>query len=115
MWEYDVTVAVAGSVNTLAVEVFPATHTDLSITFVDWNPLPADNELGLLRNVYILASGPAALRQVQVASKVPLAFFVHIRLLKGANGTGIAPILWGDNYVSLVPDKKREIAGTYDR
>lgn len=71
MWEYDVTEFVRPGANTLAVEVFPPTPTDLSLTFVDWNPMPADKDMGLVRDVYILASGPAALRNVQVITKVP--------------------------------------------
>ena len=39
MFEFDITdLAVPGGANTLAVEVFPPTPNDLSITFVDWNP-----------------------------------------------------------------------------
>ena len=71
-WEYDVTqFAVAGGANTLAVEIFPPTPTDLSLTFVDWNPMPADKDMGLVRDVYILASGAAALRNAQVITRVP--------------------------------------------
>jgi exo-1,4-beta-D-glucosaminidase len=53
MFEFDVTSeAVAGGVNTLAVEVFPPTQNDLTITFVDWNPMPPDKDMGLVRDVY---------------------------------------------------------------
>ena len=70
-FEFDVTAtALPGALNTLAVEVFPPGPNDLGLTFVDWNPLPADKDMGLVRDVYILTSGPAALRNVLVASKV---------------------------------------------
>jgi exo-1,4-beta-D-glucosaminidase len=67
-FEFDVTDAVAPGLNTLAVEVFPPTENDLSISFVDWNPLPANKHMGLVRDVYLLATGPVALRNAQVTS-----------------------------------------------
>jgi exo-1,4-beta-D-glucosaminidase len=70
MFEFDITnVAVPGA-NTLAVEVTPPTNTDFTITFVDWNPMPADKDMGLVRDVYILTSGPVSLRNTQVVTKV---------------------------------------------
>lgn len=71
MFEFDITeVALPGASNALAVEVFPPTPTDLTVTFVDWNPLPPDKDMGLVRDVYILTSGPAALRNSQVVTKL---------------------------------------------
>jgi exo-1,4-beta-D-glucosaminidase len=71
MFEFNITsLAVHGGDNTLAVEVFPPTPTDLSITFVDWNPMPPDKDMGLVRDVYILTSGPVAVRYPQVTTKL---------------------------------------------
>jgi exo-1,4-beta-D-glucosaminidase len=71
MFEFDITSAAKpGEENTLAVEVFPPTDTDLGITFVDWNPMPPDKDMGLVREVYILMSGPVAVRHPQVQTKV---------------------------------------------
>jgi exo-1,4-beta-D-glucosaminidase len=67
MFEFDVTeFARAGAANGLAVEVFPPGPNDLSITFVDWNPMPPDKDMGLVRDVYVLTSGPVSLRHPQV-------------------------------------------------
>ncbi len=41
--------------NILAVEVFPPEAGDFSIGFVDWNPAPPDNNMGIFRNVYLEA------------------------------------------------------------
>jgi len=74
MFEFNITdFAQPEGLNTLAVEVFPPTQNDLTITFVDWNPMPPDKDMGLVRDVYILTSGPAALRYPQVVSKVDTA------------------------------------------
>ena len=71
MFEFDITAAARpGETNTLAVEVFPPTETDLSITFVDWNPMPPDKDMGLVRDVYVLMSGPVAVRHPQVLTKL---------------------------------------------
>jgi exo-1,4-beta-D-glucosaminidase len=42
-----------------------------------------------------------------------LAFFVKLKLTKGTTGEEILPIIWDDNYISLLPGEKREITGTY--
>lgn len=174
------------------------TPDDLAITFVDWNPLPPDKDMGLYREVYVTASGPVAVRHAQVItrfdlpslsvahltvaadlinatgrtaqgtlrarighvslsetvrlepheknglSKLPrvsleisaqaqtsgasakeevtlqnptrhLAFFVHLRVLKGAGGEDVHPILWQDNYFELMPGEKRTVAARYSR
>jgi exo-1,4-beta-D-glucosaminidase len=71
MFEFDITdIALPGAANTLAVEVIPPTQNDLGLTFVDWNPMPADKDMGLVRDVYILTSGPVAMRNVQVVTHV---------------------------------------------
>jgi exo-1,4-beta-D-glucosaminidase len=42
-----------------------------------------------------------------------MAFFVRLKLDKGRGGEEILPVLWQDNYVSLMPGEKREITATY--
>ena len=73
LFEFNVTAnARPGETNTLAVEVFPPTPDSLSITWVDWNPLPPDKDMGVWREVFIAASGPIALRDPQVSTKLDL-------------------------------------------
>ena len=63
LFEFDVTAATnTGGANALAVEVFAPTPHDLGITFVDWNPLPPDKDMGLWRDVHISATGPVEIR-----------------------------------------------------
>ena len=59
-----------GAVNVLAVEVIAPTEKDLAINWVDWNPAPADKNMGLWREVYLTSSGPVVLRHPQVVSRV---------------------------------------------
>jgi exo-1,4-beta-D-glucosaminidase len=42
-----------------------------------------------------------------------LAFFVRLKVDKGAKGEEILPVVWEDNYVSLLPGEKREITARY--
>jgi exo-1,4-beta-D-glucosaminidase len=42
-----------------------------------------------------------------------LAFFVRMKVDKGKGGEEILPVVWQDNYVSLLPGEKREITATY--
>jgi len=42
-----------------------------------------------------------------------LAFFVRLKIDKGAKGEEILPVVWEDNYISLLPGEKREITASY--
>jgi exo-1,4-beta-D-glucosaminidase len=42
-----------------------------------------------------------------------LAFFVRLKVNKGKGGDEILPVLWQDNYFSLLPGEKREVTATY--
>jgi exo-1,4-beta-D-glucosaminidase len=44
-----------------------------------------------------------------------VAFMVRLWLTKGADGEDVAPILWSDNYISLLPGEEREVTGSYTR
>jgi exo-1,4-beta-D-glucosaminidase len=42
-----------------------------------------------------------------------LAFFIRLKVDRGQKGEEILPVVWEDNYVSLLPGEKREITATY--
>ena len=42
-----------------------------------------------------------------------VAFMVHLRATRNKGGTDITPILWEDNYFSLLPGEQREVAASY--
>lgn len=67
VFEFDVTGTLRpGAANALAVVVEPPRPDDLALTFVDWNPLPPDKNMGIWREVRLRAAGPVALRWPQV-------------------------------------------------
>ena len=68
-FRFDIT-SFAKENNTLAVEVFRAESGDPNIGFVDWNPRPADESMGIFREVYVSLSGQIAMEHTRVTSKV---------------------------------------------
>ena len=126
MWEFDITgVAVAGGSNTLAVEVIPPVNprTDFTITFVDWNPMPADHDMGLVRDVYIRTNGPVTVRNTQVVTHLDnpptKAHLNDCTPLKNATDQPVEGTLKGafgsvsvTKQVKLAPNEARQIAFT---
>ena len=94
MFEFDITdLALPGAANTLAVEVIPPTQNDLTITYVDWNPMPPDKDMGLVRDVYIRVSGPVSLRNSQVVTKLENPpERAHLTLYADLRNAGTQPV-----------------------
>ena len=42
-----------------------------------------------------------------------VAFFVRLKVTKGTGGPEILPVIWQDNYISLLPGEKRNITASY--
>jgi len=43
-----------------------------------------------------------------------IAFGVHLKVKKGTDGDEVLPVLWEDNYFSLLPAETREVTATYN-
>lgn len=56
--------------NILAVEVFRALPGDLNIGFADWIPRPADENMGIFREVHLNVTGNVEMTNVHVQSKL---------------------------------------------
>jgi len=70
-YEFDATKLLApGKKNAIAVAVFAPKADELGITWVDWNPAPPDKDMGIWGDVSLVISGPVAVRNLQVDSKV---------------------------------------------
>lgn len=68
-FKFDIT-RLAKRNNVLAVEVFRARPGDPNIGFVDWNPRPPDENMGIFREVYATISGKVNIEYPRVISKV---------------------------------------------
>ena len=42
-----------------------------------------------------------------------LAFFVHLAVKQGIDGLEVAPTFWEDNYLSVMPGRKRTVTGRF--
>jgi exo-1,4-beta-D-glucosaminidase len=72
-YAFDVTTLLrAGEANAIAVEVFAPEPRDLAFMWVDWNPTPADKNMGLWGDVYLTDSGPLELSNPHVVSELEL-------------------------------------------
>ena len=59
-------------------------------------------------------SGDSTMHMVTITNTgKSVAFFVHLRALKGKNGDDILPVIFSDNYISLAPGEKRVLTCTY--
>ena len=68
-FEFDVTKDIVQE-NVLAVEVFRAQPGEPNIGFVDWNPRPADESMGIYREVRVKTCGNVAVSHSAVRSRV---------------------------------------------
>ncbi len=70
--------------NVLAIEVFPPKKGEPTIGFVDWNPAPPDNNMGLWREVRIRATGDVSVEFPFVVTKLDLQTLKEARLTVSA-------------------------------
>jgi len=70
--------------NVIAVEVFPPKKGEPSIGWVDWNPAPPDNAMGLFRGVRVRATGDVSIENPFVVTKLNLETFAEARLTVSA-------------------------------
>jgi exo-1,4-beta-D-glucosaminidase len=61
--------------NVLAVEVFPPKPGEPTVGWVDWNPAPPDNAMGLFREVRVRATGDVSIENPFVVTKLDLPAF----------------------------------------
>ncbi len=66
-YEFDVTTHLQEK-NNLVIEVFPPIPGDFTIGFVDWAPVPPDNNMGIWREVALVKSQAVALTETYVSS-----------------------------------------------
>jgi len=57
IFEIDITDIMVQGTNTLAIEVLPPKPGDFTIGFVDWNPRPPDENMGIWRGVKLRLAG----------------------------------------------------------
>lgn len=77
--EYDVTYILKEK-NTIEVRVRRAQPGDLNIGFVDWNPRPLDESVGITQTVKLCASGSVSIKDVYVIPDLDIEAFAEADL-----------------------------------
>jgi exo-1,4-beta-D-glucosaminidase len=61
-----------------------------------------------------IQSGDSAMIHLRVKNPSgSVAFSIHVRAAKGPNGDDLVPILWSDNYFSLLPGEEKSITASF--
>ncbi|MDH5397575.1 MAG: glycoside hydrolase family 2 [Cyclobacteriaceae bacterium] len=66
MFDFSVDGFLKKGKNVLAVEIIPPLDNDLTIGWVDWNPWPADNNMGIWRPVKLIKTGAVSAKNIFV-------------------------------------------------
>jgi len=89
-FEFDVTnIIQSKKENVLAVQVFPPKPGDPSLGFVDWNPKPPDQNLGIWQPVELLFCQSVRLRHPQVVTKLNLPQATRAELTFSVEATNL--------------------------
>ena len=81
-------------------------------TFADYTAL---NSLPQVELQVAAQSKPAGETTVTLTNAgKAIAFGVRLKVKKGADGDEVLPVLWEDNYFSLLPGESREVTATYN-
>ncbi len=80
-FNFDITPYIIKGNNAVAIEIFPPKWGDFTLGFVDWNPSPPDNNMGLWRGVKLKKTGIVSLDNIFVKTKI------NIKILKEAELT----------------------------
>ena len=70
IFKFDVTGNLKKGINVAAVKIVPPVKGDLTIGFVDWNPTPPDQMMGLWRGVKLKKTGAVSIEDVFVQTKL---------------------------------------------
>jgi exo-1,4-beta-D-glucosaminidase len=89
-------------------------YTTPTASYADYSSLAQLPKVKLNVSSRSEGKGEDAVTRVTVENpSKAVAFFVRLKLDKGKGGEEILPVIWQDNYISLLPGEKREINATY--
>ena len=89
-------------------------YTTPTSSFADFTALSTLPKLKLKYTTRAEHKGEESVTHVSLENPgKALAFFVRLKVTKGAKGEEVLPVVWEDNYISLLPGEKRELSATY--
>ena len=111
-FEFNVSKSVhAGKANAVALEIFAPQKDDLGITWVDWNPTPADKDMGIWKEVFLTTSRDVSVRHPFVASKLDAEYktaeLTISAELHNVSDHPVSGVLWADfNQIGFQADRQ---------
>lgn len=89
-------------------------YTTPTASFADFTAISQLPKVKLNVSDRTVKEGEDAITHVTIENpSKSLAFFVRLKVDKGEKGDEILPVVWEDNYISLLPGEKREVTATY--
>src|SRR6202790_517369 len=89
-------------------------YTTPTVSYADYTALSQLPKVKLKIADHTEHKGEEAIMHVTLDNpSKSLAFFVRLKVNKGRGGDEILPVVWQDNYISLLPGEKREVTATY--
>ena len=89
-------------------------YTTPTASYADYTALSQLPKVNLKVTSRTEAKGEETITHVTLENSAKtVAFFVRLKVDRGKNGDEILPVIWQDNYVSLLPGEKREVTATY--
>jgi hypothetical protein len=110
-----------GPIEFIRLDLSDANGKALSSNFY-WLPGNGANDLTALQSLSPVRLETAFTTETRAAETIvrakianptdALAFFIQLAVTQGARGAEVLPVLWDDNYFSLLPHETREIVAT---
>jgi len=89
-------------------------YTTPSSQFADFTALSQLPKVKLQVSIRSETKGNETITHVTLENpSQSLAFFVRLKVNKGKGGEEILPVIWQDNYISLLPGEKQEITASF--
>jgi len=89
-------------------------YTTPQSSYADYSGLQTLPKTALEMHHTSVINGDSTVHELKLTNTgKAVAFFVHIRALKGKSEGDILPVIFGDNYISLAPGETRVIRCTY--
>jgi exo-1,4-beta-D-glucosaminidase len=89
-------------------------YTTPTSAYADYTALSQLAKVKLTVAEHTERKGEEAITRVTVENpSKSLAFFVRLKVNNGKAGEEILPVVWQDNYISLLPGEKREVTASY--
>ena len=83
-------------------------------TFADYKALNSLEKVHLATSYTTQEAGEDRITTVRISNQgKTVAFGVRLRVTKGEGGEEVLPVLWQDNYISLLPGETRDVSATY--